>query len=520
MPSASPHTCSPPTHEPTPGWWRRWPPLQPAPSDRGAPDAAVRYLRRALDEPPSTDSRPALLAQLGRAEIRAAMPDDAVEHLRAAMAATDSPNERALMAHDLAIGLIAPGRYEEAVEMIDQALESAGDVDPELRRRLEAELLCAARLDAGTLAIARRVHDRAAGRHPRRHAGRTDAARRARPRAGPARGDGDQVRTLAARALDGGLIAEQTGDSGLVMDAGFAIVTAGDLERADRCWDEALADVRRRGSVIGFARTSCLRAMLRLAQGRLPDGESEARNAIEVAWEPGYRVARMAHGAARRGARRPRRDSTRPTPRSPPPGSTATSPTATCSTSSSSHGASCASPKAATPQAIIDLEELGRRETKWRGRNPAVFPYRSLLALAGVPDAARLAAEEVRLARAWGAAGALGRALRVQGLVTGDLDRLHESVTVLDGSPCRLEQAQSLIELGAATRRSGHRSAAREPLHAGMELAHACAARTTRRKGEDGALGERLPSPSSGPQRARRPHRHRAPDGGDGRRAA
>ena len=123
------------------------------------PDAAVRYLRRALDEPPSAESRPALLAQLGRAEIRAAMPDDAVEHLRAAMSATDSPHERALMAHDLAIGLIAPGRYEEAVQMLDQALESARAVDPELRRRLEAELLCAARLDAGTLAIARRVHD-------------------------------------------------------------------------------------------------------------------------------------------------------------------------------------------------------------------------------------------------------------------------------------------------------------------------------------------------------------------------
>ena len=69
-----------------------------------------------------------------------------------------------------------------------------------------------------------------------------------------------------------------------------------DLERADRCWNDALADVRRRGSVIGFARTSCLRAMLRLAQGRLLDAESDARNAITAAWEPGYRVARMVHG--------------------------------------------------------------------------------------------------------------------------------------------------------------------------------------------------------------------------------
>ena len=404
------------------------------------------------------------------------MPDDAVEHLRAAMSATDSPHERALMAHDLAIGLIAPGRYEEAVQMIDQALESARAVDAELCRRLEAELLCAARLDAGTLAIARRVHDFLPADIPDDSpGGRMLLAALAHERVLRG-GTATEVRTLAARALDGGLIAEQTGDSGLVMDAGFAIVTAGDLERADRWWDEALADVRRRGSVIGFARTSCLRAMLRLAQGRLLDAESEARNAIEVAWEPGYRVARMAHA-----------------------------PLIEALVAQDELGAADAALTTATldgdltdsyminfvlfargklrlaqgrnAEAIIDLEELGRRETKWRGRNPAVFPYRSLLALAGTPDAPRLAAEEVQLARAWGDAGALGRALRVQGLVTGDLGRLQESVAVLSGSPWRLEQAQSLIELGSAIRRAGHRVSAREPLLAGMELADACAAR-------------------------------------------
>ena len=58
---------------------------------RGAPDAAVRYLRRALDEPPAAEVRPALLAELGRAEVRAAMPDEAVEHLRAALASGSPP---------------------------------------------------------------------------------------------------------------------------------------------------------------------------------------------------------------------------------------------------------------------------------------------------------------------------------------------------------------------------------------------------------------------------------------------
>ncbi len=442
---------------------------------RGAPDAAVRYLRRALDEPPSVDARPLMLAQLGRAELRAAMPDEAVQHLQAAMAATHSPQDRALMAHDLAIGLIAPGHYAEAVQMLEQAIESARQVDPELRRRLEAELLCAARLDAGTLPIARRVHDALPADIPDdTPGGRMLLAAVAHE--GALRGSAaTKVGFLAARALDGGLIAEQTGDSGLVMDAGFALAAAGDLERADRCWDDALADVHRRGSVIGFARTSCLRALLRLAQGRLLDAESDARNAITAAWEPGYRIARMAHGPLVEAL-------------------VARGELAAADAALAAAGLDGDLPDSymlnfvlfargklrlaqrRDAQGIADLEDLGRRETKWRGSNPAIFPYRSLLAVCGVPGARRLATEELQLAQTWGAKGAIGRALRAHGLVTGDLDELHDSVTVLDGSPWRLEHAASLVELGAAARRTGQRAAAREPLHAGMELAADCGA--------------------------------------------
>jgi DNA-binding CsgD family transcriptional regulator len=442
---------------------------------RGAPDAAVRYLRRALDEPPCADARSAVLAELGRAELRAAMPDDAVEHLRAAMAASSSRRERAVMAHDLAIGLIAPGRYVEAVQMLEHALESARQVDPELCRRLQAELLCAARLDASTLAVAHRVHDLLPVDIP----DDTPGARMLLAAVAHERvlrgGTATEVDALAGRALDGGLIAEQSGDSGLVMDAGFAAVTVGDLQRVDRCWDEALDDVRRRGSVIGFARTSCLRSMLRLAQGRLLDAESEARNAIAAAWEPGYRVARMVHG----------------------PLVEALVAQGELAAADSALGAAGLDGDIAdsymlnfvlfargklrlaqgrVTEGIDDLEELARREAKWRGNNPAVFPYRSLLAVAGAPDGLRLAAEEVELATAWGAAGAVGRALRAHGLVRSDLGALRQSVEVLAGSPWRLEHAASLVELGAALRRAGQRTAAREPLHAGMELAHVCGA--------------------------------------------
>ena len=263
---------------------------------RGAPDAAVRYLRRALDEPPDAASRASLLAELGRAEVRAALPDAAVEHLRQAQAETADPRERAVMAQDLAIGLVAPGRYEEAVEMLAAAVEAARPVDAELSRRLEAELLCAAKLDERTLAIGRRVYDglpaTLAADTP---AGRMLCATVAHERL--IRGEPvETVIDLVARAVDGGLVAEQTGDSAIVVDAGFVLALTGDFERGGRHCDEAIAEVRARGSVIGFGRTSFTRSFLRLVQGALADAESDARNAIDAAWEPGYRVARMAYG--------------------------------------------------------------------------------------------------------------------------------------------------------------------------------------------------------------------------------
>jgi DNA-binding CsgD family transcriptional regulator/tetratricopeptide (TPR) repeat protein len=382
------------------------------------------------------------------------------------------------MAQDLAIGLIAPGRYEEAVEMLEQAVVSARDADAELARRLEAELLCAARLDPRTLPVARAAYARA----PRHLAGDTPGGRMLLAVLGHERvmrgGTAAEVAAMAARALDGGLLEEQTGDSGLVMDAGFACVVAGDFTRAERGWDAAIAEVRRRGSVIGYARCSCMRAILRLRQGRPAEAEADARAAVEAGWDAGYRVARMAHGplvealvdqgqlgAADRALASAGLDAE-------------IADTFMLNFVLLARGRLRAA-QARDAEAAADLEELGRREEKWRGRNPEAMPWRSLLAeVPGIDPnrAAALAREELALAEAWGTAGAHGRALRVLGLVTSDEASLRRSVDVLRGSSWRLEEARSLVALGAAARRAGRRREAREPLHAGMELAHRCGA--------------------------------------------
>jgi DNA-binding CsgD family transcriptional regulator len=155
------------------------------------------------------------------------------------------------------------------------------------------------------------------------------------------------------------------------------------------------------------------------------------------------------------------------------------------------------------PQAGLDtLLACGHAMRAWKIPNPALnHSWRSeaalLAARLGEPDrSAELIAEDLRLAREFGAPHALGTALRAAGLIEGGsrgLEQLAEAVTVLDGSGINLALARTLTEHGAALRRAGHRRDAREPLRRGLDLATRCGARAlaTRARGELIAAGAR-----------------------------
>jgi DNA-binding CsgD family transcriptional regulator len=421
-----------------------------------------------------------VLAELGKAEVRTGEPDAAVAHLRAALGSTADARARAAMAHDLAIGLIAPGRYREAVEMLAEAARTARDADRELGLRLEAELMCAARLDASTLPIAHELADRAPGNL----AGATPGERMlltTLAHTGMIRGaTAAQVREATQRAIDGGLLAEQPADSGVVIDALVSLTVTDAFDAAERAFEQAFADVRRRGSVIGYARLCCMRSLLEYRRGALAEAESDAAGAIETGLPAGYRVAGMSHG--------PLVDALVPQGR-----------LAEAEAALRQGGLDGEIPdtymlnyvlcgrgrlrlaEGRTGEAVTDLTELDSRERKWRAGNPGVLSYGFDLALAhaaaGEVEAATAVADrDLAASYAWGTPSAIGAALRTSGLVRGDIDLLAESVSVLEDSGARLELARSLVELGSAIRRSGHRAAAREPLGRGMELAHVCGA--------------------------------------------
>jgi hypothetical protein len=69
----------------------------------------------------------------------------------------------------------------------------------------------------------------------------------------------------------------------------------------------------------------------------------------------------------------------------------------------------------------------------------------------------------------------VGVALRALGVLEPHRETgrayLEEAVTLLAGSPSRLEYARALVELGADRRRCGERAAARAPLREGLDLA-------------------------------------------------
>ena len=109
---------------------------------RGAPDSAVRYLRRALAEPPEPAARPELMGELGVAE-RLVGDADATEHLTEAFELTEAQPARAMVGALLGHQLLDTQsvRPERAVTVLERALE--GLEDPMLRQVLEAHILMA-----------------------------------------------------------------------------------------------------------------------------------------------------------------------------------------------------------------------------------------------------------------------------------------------------------------------------------------------------------------------------------------
>ena len=129
---------------------------------------------------------------------------------------------------------------------------------------------------------------------------------------------------------------------------------------------------------------------------------------------------------------------------------------------------------------VEDLLATGEDFEAMHMLNPAAIPWRqevvpALAALDRTPEALRIVAEGESRARSFGAEHVIGTMLRARSSIETKpraIQTLRESVAALEPSGAPHELAHSSLELGAALRRGGQRSESREPLRKALELAH------------------------------------------------
>ena len=465
--------------------------------DRGAPESAVSYLRRALAEPPPEQARHKVQVLLGRAEAVIGEPG-AVGRLGEVIELMDDPTERARVRLEIGQALQLEGRHGEAAAVFREGAAEAGPSE-ELRVRLSAAHATASRFSYAPGERLGPLVNGALG-EPVTAATRELMAHVAFEQC--LAGDSDAAATikLAQEALDGGRLLEHEGPSAIPFYlAASALTFAEDLQAAELVLAVAVDEAQRKGSLFAFAMASFFRAMTVLRRGRLGDAADDLR-AAQTAERRGWRFAGPATQALLAEAHLAK-------------GEVDAAWHEIEQGSASQHDESPWLPfllmvrgqvqdaRGRSAAGLEDILRAGETAARLGARNPAVLPWRSagavVAARGGDGDmAVRLAREELELARAFGAPGAEARALRALGVVTEGadaLDTLEQAVATADRSHAALERARARVELGAALRRARRRAAAREHLQAGADLAQRCGADAlaARAREELVALGSR-----------------------------
>jgi DNA-binding CsgD family transcriptional regulator len=449
---------------------------------RGAPDAAARLLQRALEEPPAGPQLPAVQAALGSA-LCTAGDSRGLENVRIARELTADPVQRAMLALRLATPYFVLGAGDAVETIMRATLDELGDCAPPLAFGLKVTLATApsfgARFDPRTLVAelleaASHIDDRQLPARVALAVLSLTACQAAVP--------APVVAAIARRAigdLDAHRNAIAQGFPLLPAVAALAVAEQSDpLEERFALIEDG---VQRRGALaLGLSILLFTRGMWELHRGVLDAALEHARAATEVTAETPFPVLRAQSlvllGDALRscGELREAEVTLADRPRDESVGVWAAAAHAEL--------AAIALERANHSLALQEALFAGELAEPIGVVNPAIAPWRSLAALAlraagDTARAARLADEQLEHARAFGAPGTTGAALRVQALVLDDLELLAQAERVLSGSAARLEHAQALVDLGAALRRHGERARSREPLAAGLEISHRCGAR-------------------------------------------
>ncbi len=457
--------------------------LRAAAREARAAQPAVRYLQRALEEPPAPELRPELLAELGMAEAVLGQAA-AADHLAQAASANADPRRRAELMLQLGRALDAQARHEEAARTYDTALAElpAAPTDAaelELKDELEASFISTASIvpDLQPLALERSTRIIAHTVKGPRTQGQRLLLAQAALHATTAGESAHNAIELAERAWDGGRILTDASPHWL----GWRLVAAafllnGELESALLVTDAALADARRRSLPLAFATASYLRGLPLLWQGCVNDAMADlelARDARRYGWHQFARSA-AAHYALcliERGELDQAQDVLdEDGPLSEPQDLEDVLRLYSLAELRLAQG----QPQEAL-EAALTVGEIGERTVRSVGYTPwRTTAAQAALVLGDRDRALELVSDALGRAERTDVLHLRIRARRVLGLCEGGksgLRRLRTAVRMGANGPPRLETVRGYIELGAALRRENQRSEAREWLERGADMA-------------------------------------------------
>ena len=469
---------------------------------RGAPAAAVTWLRRALAEPPPPEAYVDVLLELGGAEHRIGAPE-APEHLAAAVDRIEDPQRLATSVRLLANALTISGDPDGAVRALESAIAVVESRDRELALVLEAELAThAQQASPETRAPAARRLVRHGDLQGATQGERLVLASLAFERAKASESAEEAARHLE-EALDGGrLVRELELDiAGPLYDIVIALLHTDALDVAAASLDEALERARATASAPATAYLTSRRGWIALRRGAIASAERCARTALELLANHGIRLgvplatALLIRSLVESGdldaAEQALSDSGIGDELRP--GLTGNFLLEARALLRLAQGR----PR----DGLNDLLEFGRRHEQWGGANPLASRWRSraALALAALDDRAearRMAADDLERAERWGAATGIGIALHASGA-----GRDREPVGRAADAGGRRPGAIALAARARARPRRPRRgAAAREPARRGTRSAHPRP--RDRRAAARPARSRSAPAPSCSPRAA------------------
>jgi len=456
----------------------------------GDPAGAAALLSRALDEPPAGDDRPAVLLDLGQAHARAGAPA-AIAPLSEIVECGEDATAIAAAATELGGMLFYAGRGTEGAAILRRAQERLPPMEP-AREQVEVALLGASYTSASVRRDAEKmIADlRDTGRSSPSLLRATTLATLAIDEAMYLRSASKAI-DLAQGALATGLPLEAHTAENWAILALAALLVADALDDALQYMDEILVHAREEGAALTVATVSSLRGHAAFRRGDLTAARADAQAALDLAPDMlgvEFGIFLAAPVAVFAGLDRGETPDSlrRLIDRTGVQYDTEFLPSSQLRYASGILRAAAGNHEGA----IEELRSCELDDPTFGGENPAVVPWRSAAALSlaelGHHDEARdLTADEVHRARSFGASRAIGIALRADAIVGPRAERakrLEQAVEVLASSPARLEHARALVDLGATLRATAQRSAAREPLLQGLQLAGRCGARTLERR--------------------------------------